>query len=96
MDGTTRSATLFGVFFGGFHVVKYGIHISLDPGEFTEVGLAGAISIGALMSKVEIKLRAVLRAQNEASGLWCFVLLCDVLLSVLTGSLLPFSHSRVA
>ena len=52
MEGTTRSATTFGVFFGGFHVVKYGIHITLDPGEYTEVGLAGAVSLGALMTKV--------------------------------------------
>jgi hypothetical protein len=52
MEGTTRSATTFGVFFGGFHIVKYGIHVTLDPGEFAEVGLAGAVSIGALMSKV--------------------------------------------
>mmetsp|Transcript_24104 Transcript_24104/g.57001 ORF Transcript_24104/g.57001 Transcript_24104/m.57001 type:complete len:216 (+) Transcript_24104:116-763(+) len=51
MEGTTRSATTFGVFFGGFHVVKYGIHITLDPGEYTEVGLAGAVSLGALMTK---------------------------------------------
>jgi hypothetical protein len=51
MEGTTRSATLFGVFFGGFHCVKYGLRVTINPGEYTEIGLAGAISLGALMSK---------------------------------------------
>ena len=51
LQGTTRSATLFGVFFGGFHVVKYGLRVAVDPGEFSEIGLAGAVSMGALMSK---------------------------------------------
>jgi hypothetical protein len=50
-QGTTRSATVFGVFFGGFHTLKYGIKVNLDPGEFAEIGLAGAISMGALMYK---------------------------------------------
>lgn len=51
MEGTTRSATLFGVFFGGFHCVKYGLRVTMDPGEYSEIGLAGVISLGALMSK---------------------------------------------
>jgi hypothetical protein len=51
MEGTTRSATLFGVFFGGFHCVKYGIRVALDPGEYSEIIMAGGISLGALMSK---------------------------------------------
>mmetsp|Transcript_2056 Transcript_2056/g.3643 ORF Transcript_2056/g.3643 Transcript_2056/m.3643 type:complete len:191 (-) Transcript_2056:4-576(-) len=51
MEGTTRSATLFGVFFSGFHVVKYGLRVTVDPGDYSEIGLAGAISLGALMSK---------------------------------------------
>jgi hypothetical protein len=51
MEGTTRSATLFGVFFGGFHTVKYGLRVTMDPGEYSEIGLAGVISLGALMSK---------------------------------------------
>ncbi|KAL3919329.1 MAG: hypothetical protein SGILL_003804 [Bacillariaceae sp.] len=51
MEGTTRSATMFGVFFGGFHCVKYGIHVALDPGEYSEIAMAGGISLGALMSK---------------------------------------------
>lgn len=51
MEGTTRSATLFGVFFSGFHVVKYGIRVALDPGEYSEIAMAGGISLGALLSK---------------------------------------------
>mmetsp|Transcript_25817 Transcript_25817/g.60785 ORF Transcript_25817/g.60785 Transcript_25817/m.60785 type:complete len:209 (+) Transcript_25817:152-778(+) len=51
MQGTTRSATIFGAFFGGFHCIKYGIRVALDPGDFQEVGLATAISMGGLMSK---------------------------------------------
>lgn len=51
LQGTTRSATVFGVFFGGFHTLKYGIKCNLDPGEFAEIGMAGAISMGALMYK---------------------------------------------
>ena len=51
LQGTTRSATVFGVFFGGFHTIKYGLHISLNPGEFAEIGLAGLVSMGALLSQ---------------------------------------------
>ena len=51
LEGTTRSATTFGLFFGGFHCVKYGIRVALDPGDYPEIGLAGAISLGCLMSK---------------------------------------------
>jgi hypothetical protein len=51
MEGTTRSATVFGVFFGGFHTVKYGIRVAMDPGEFAEVAMASAVSLGALMYK---------------------------------------------
>lgn len=51
LQGTTRSATMFGVFFGGFHVVKYGVRVLTDPGQWAEIGIAGAISMGALMSK---------------------------------------------
>ena len=50
-QGTTRSATLFGVFFGGFHCVKYGIRVTLDPGELSEIGMASVVSCGALMSR---------------------------------------------
>jgi hypothetical protein len=51
MQGTTRSATVFGVFFGGFHVAKYGIRVVADPGEIAEIGLAGVASVGALLYK---------------------------------------------
>lgn len=51
MEGTTRSATIFGGFFGGFHCIKYGIRVAFDPGDFQEVALASAISMGGLMSK---------------------------------------------
>jgi hypothetical protein len=51
LQGTTRSATLFGVFFGGFHVLKYGLRVAVDPGEWAEIGMAGVVSMGALMSK---------------------------------------------
>lgn len=51
LQGTTRSATIFGVFFGGFHIVRYGIRIAVDPGEFTEIGLSAVISMSALMSR---------------------------------------------
>jgi hypothetical protein len=51
LQGTTRSATVFGVFFGGFQIVKYGFRVVLDPGEIPEIIGAGAISMGALMYK---------------------------------------------
>mmetsp|Transcript_12163 Transcript_12163/g.28878 ORF Transcript_12163/g.28878 Transcript_12163/m.28878 type:complete len:219 (+) Transcript_12163:137-793(+) len=51
VEGTSRSATIFGAFFGGFHCLKYGIRVALDPGDYPEIGLAAAISMGGLMSK---------------------------------------------
>ena len=51
MQGSTRSATLFGVFFGGFHVLKYGLRVTLDPGEFNEIFLAAPVALGALFYK---------------------------------------------
>ena len=50
-QGTTRSATLFGVFFAGFHATKYGIRVAVDPGEFAEIALAGGVSMGALVAR---------------------------------------------
>jgi len=50
-QSTTRSATVFGVFFGGFHVAKYGLRVAADPGEWVEIGVAGAASMGVLMSR---------------------------------------------
>lgn len=51
MQGTTRSASIFGAFFGGFHCVKYGVRVALDPGEYAEIALATAISMGGLVSR---------------------------------------------
>ena len=52
LEGTTRSATVFGAFFAGFHCVKYGIRVALDdPGDLQEVGLATVVSMGGLLSK---------------------------------------------
>lgn len=50
-QGTSRSAFLFGSFFGGFHVVKYGVRVVADPGEIPEMIVAGALSMGALAYK---------------------------------------------
>ena len=55
MEGTSRSAAMFGVFFGGFHVLRYGIRVASDPGEWAEIGLAGAVSIGTLMSQPALR-----------------------------------------
>lgn len=51
VQGTTRSAALFGGFFGGFHVLKYGIRVAADPGEVSEIVGAGMVSLGALVYK---------------------------------------------
>jgi hypothetical protein len=51
LQGTTRSATIFGVFFSGYHVVKYGFRVAVDPGEFSEIALSSVVSMGALMSR---------------------------------------------
>lgn len=50
-QGTSRSAFLFGGFFGGFQVVKYGIMVLFEPGEIAEIVGAGALSLGALAYK---------------------------------------------
>lgn len=51
LQGASRSASIFGAFFGGFHVVKYGLRAWADPGEYTEVAVAGVITIGGMMVK---------------------------------------------
>ena len=51
LQGTTRSATLFGVFFGGFHILKYGLRVTVDPGEYGELALASPVALGALFYK---------------------------------------------
>ena len=50
-QGTTRSATVFGVFFSGYHILKYGLRVAVDPGQAAEIVGAGAVSLGALMSR---------------------------------------------
>jgi hypothetical protein len=51
MQGTTRSATIFGVFFGGFHVLKYGLRVAIDPGEIAEIAVAAPIAMAALVAR---------------------------------------------
>ena len=51
MQGTSRSAAIFGVFFGGFHVLKYGVRVALDPGEFAEIAMAAPVAMGALFAR---------------------------------------------
>ena len=55
MQGTTRSGAVFGVFYGGFHVLKYGLRVTLDPGEAGEIVVAGAASMGGLMAKPQYR-----------------------------------------
>ena len=55
MQGTSRSAALFGAFFGGFHILRYGIRVAADPGEWGEIGIAGVASIGALVSQPKLR-----------------------------------------
>jgi hypothetical protein len=55
MQGTTRSAAMFGAFFGGFHILRYGIRVAADPGDWGEIGLAGAVSLGALVSQPALR-----------------------------------------
>lgn len=51
MQGTTRAGATFGMFFAGFHSLKYGIRVAADPGMVWEMVGAGVLSIGALTSK---------------------------------------------
>ena len=50
-QGTTRSGLLFGGFFGGFHLLRYGIRVLGDPGEYPEIAMAGTVSLGAMFAK---------------------------------------------
>eukprot|EP00586_Coscinodiscus_wailesii_P019317 CAMPEP_0172498694 /NCGR_PEP_ID=MMETSP1066-20121228/116021_1 /TAXON_ID=671091 /ORGANISM="Coscinodiscus wailesii, Strain CCMP2513" /LENGTH=214 /DNA_ID=CAMNT_0013272079 /DNA_START=46 /DNA_END=690 /DNA_ORIENTATION=- len=54
-QGTTRSGMLFGSFFGGFHALKYGVELVADPGEYTQIAIAGAVSMGALVAKPALR-----------------------------------------
>mmetsp|Transcript_4228 Transcript_4228/g.6189 ORF Transcript_4228/g.6189 Transcript_4228/m.6189 type:complete len:226 (+) Transcript_4228:119-796(+) len=51
LEGTTRAGATFGVFFAGFHSLKYGIRVAADPGMWWEMAGAGAVGIGAMMSR---------------------------------------------
>jgi len=51
MQGVTRSGSVFGVFFGGYHICKYGLRVTADPGEAGEIVVGGAVSMAALMAK---------------------------------------------
>mmetsp|Transcript_19632 Transcript_19632/g.25745 ORF Transcript_19632/g.25745 Transcript_19632/m.25745 type:complete len:209 (+) Transcript_19632:32-658(+) len=55
LQGTSRSGALFGVFFGGFQVVKYGVRVIADPGQVGEIGIATAVSMGAMMSRPALR-----------------------------------------
>lgn len=55
-QGTTRSATVFGTFFCGFHVLKYGLRVSTllpatSMSEYTEIAVAAPVALGALMAR---------------------------------------------
>ena len=48
LQGTTRSATLFGTFFGAYHIVRYAVRVAFNPGEYGEIGLASPVALGSL------------------------------------------------
>lgn len=51
VQGTSRSGMLFGVFFSGFHCLKYGIRVAADPGTVYEAIGASVVSLGVLVAK---------------------------------------------
>lgn len=55
LQGTTRSATLFGAFFGGFHVIKYGTRVMANPGEYTEIAIAAPVILGGMMTQPALR-----------------------------------------
>jgi hypothetical protein len=51
MQGTSRSATVFGLFFTGYHITKYGLRIAVLPdNEIAEIAVAAPLSLGILMA----------------------------------------------
>eukprot|EP00527_Entomoneis_sp_CCMP2396_P009159 CAMPEP_0198137894 /NCGR_PEP_ID=MMETSP1443-20131203/1334_1 /TAXON_ID=186043 /ORGANISM="Entomoneis sp., Strain CCMP2396" /LENGTH=204 /DNA_ID=CAMNT_0043799463 /DNA_START=80 /DNA_END=694 /DNA_ORIENTATION=- len=52
-QGTSRNGTLFGIFFGGFHVFKYGLRVASNDqlGPYAEIAIAGPISLAILSYK---------------------------------------------
>lgn len=55
LQGTTRSASIFGIFFGSFHILKYGLRVTVDPGEFTEIFMVAPVALGALYSQPTLR-----------------------------------------
>lgn len=51
MQGTTRSASIFGVFFSGFHMLKYAVRVSLDTGDLGEIAIAAPLAMGGLFAQ---------------------------------------------
>jgi len=52
IQGTTRTGAMFGVFFSGFHALKYGIRVlANEPGDAYEISGASVLSLGAMMSQ---------------------------------------------
>jgi hypothetical protein len=71
LKNTTRNAILFGTFFAGYHVTKYGIRIvAYDPGLPTEVGVGSALSLAALAARPQT--RAALPYATMLLGLDAF------------------------
>jgi ABC-type phosphate/phosphonate transport system permease subunit len=49
-ESTSRSATLFGVFFMAFQMGKYGIRVvANDPGDAVEIAGSGVLTLGGLL-----------------------------------------------
>jgi hypothetical protein len=51
VQGTTRAGATFGMFFAGFHGLKYGLRVVADPGIWWEMAGAGVLSVGAMSSR---------------------------------------------
>jgi len=72
IQGTTRAGAMFGVFFGGFHAVKYGVRVAAnEPGDVAEIAFASVTSLGAMMAKpvtrASIPYAAMLVAMDSVS-----------------------------
>ena len=48
LQGSSRAGLVFGTFFSGFHAVKYGAKIGIDPGMVAEIAVASVVSMGTL------------------------------------------------
>lgn len=55
LQGTARSGMVFGGFFGGFHAAKYGVRVLCDPGDYTEMAVAGVLGIGAMFARPQMR-----------------------------------------